>query len=139
MKRAILAQAKSERENDLVFSLNDNKAMKQLVWDGDDEFSLNGEMYDLIQKKTNGDKLIIRALADKKETALLRKAIDNCKENGRSNKIASDLFQLLQSLFYSSGFSESGLIKPLKYRFYFSSEELCYRMKEIPTPPPQAV
>jgi hypothetical protein len=136
MKKAILLQESSRYETDLTYSLNDQASMKQLHWEGDDEFSLNGEMYDVVQKKVEGNKLIIRALADEKETALLDKASDNWKENGRSNKIANDLFQLLQNLFHQTS-EDIIIIKPLRFGIHCSSETLSFRAKKIPSPPPQ--
>ena len=129
-------QENSRYETDLIFSITDQATMKQLQWEGDDEFSLNGEMYDVIQKRIEGNKLIIRALADKKETTLLNKASDNWKENGNSNKIANELFQLLQTLFHQTS-EDIIIIKPLRFGIYCSSEALRFRAKKIPSPPPQ--
>src|SRR6185295_12150122 len=72
MRAAIRMQAYSEDETDFVFSVNDKQSMSQLEWEGDDEFSFNGEMYDVIEKKiidarpndsVGHGKLIIRAIA----------------------------------------------------------------------------
>ena len=52
MRAAIRMQTYSEDETDFVFSVNDKQSMKQLDWEGNDEFSFNGEMYDVIEKKT---------------------------------------------------------------------------------------
>ncbi len=52
MREAIRLQTYSGDETDFVFLLNDKQSMKQLQWEGDDEFSFNGEMYDVIEKKT---------------------------------------------------------------------------------------
>jgi hypothetical protein len=93
-------------------------------------------MYDVIAKKIQGDNLIIRALADKKETALIAKTSDSWKENDKSSKIANELFQLLQTLFHHS--TEGPIIiKPLRFGNYYSSEPLSFRAKQIPSPPPQ--
>jgi hypothetical protein len=51
MKEAIRTQTYSEDETDFIFSLNDKQGIKQLDWEGDDEFSFNGEMYDVIERK----------------------------------------------------------------------------------------
>ncbi|MFI5187357.1 MAG: hypothetical protein ACHQF0_11565 [Chitinophagales bacterium] len=139
MKESIRIQSTTEDEKDFVFLSDDKKAMKQLNWDGDDEFSLNGEMYDVIEKRIEKNKIIIRALADKKETALLNKVNEHWKENDMSNKIANELFQLLQTLFPHSGSQVLVLIKPPKHTFYFYSTLLPLRVKKIPTPPPQSI
>ena len=138
MKKMLLAQTNSEDENDFVFSLDDKKTLKQLEWEGDDEFSLNGEMYDVIEMKIENNKLIVRCLNDKKETALLNKLKDNWRENERSNKIVNELFQLLQALFYHSKSEGLAFIETTRNNFDSPSEQLSYQIKKVPTPPPQA-
>ena len=137
MREAIRMQTYSEDETDFVFSVNDKQSMKQLDWEGDDEFSFNGEMYDVIEKKTENGKLIIRSIADKQETALLKKAKDHWNQNEKSNKVADELFQLLQSLFHSPKAEELVLIKPSENRISFISLPLPSQVKKIPTPPPR--
>ena len=130
-------QTYSEDETDFVFLLNDKQSMKQLDWEGDDEFSYNGEMYDVIEKKIEDGKLVIRSIADKQETALLNKVKDHWNQNEKSNKVADELFQLLQSLFHSSKAEELVLIKPSVNRISFISLPLPSQVKKIPTPPPR--
>jgi hypothetical protein len=137
MREAIRMQTYNENETDFVFSLNDKKAMKQLEWEGDDEFSFNGDMYDVIEKNTDNGKLIIRALADKKETALLNNTKDKWSHEEKSNKVTDELFQLLQSLFHSTRTEELVFIKPLENRTAFISLPLPSQLKKIPTPPPR--
>ena len=146
MREAIRMQAYSEDETDFVFSIDDKRSMSELGWEGNDEFRFNGEMYDLIEKKTENarpndsvgqGKLIIRAIADKRETALLNKAKDHWNENEKSNKVADELFQLLQSLFHSSKTEELVFNKPSVNRIPFISTPLPSQVKKIPTPPPR--
>ena len=93
MREAIRMQTYSADETDFVFLLKDKQSMSQLDWEGDEEFSYNGEMYDVIEKKTEAGKLIIRSIADKQETALLNKVKDHWNQNEKSNKVADELFQ----------------------------------------------
>ena len=146
MRAAIRMQTYSEDETDFVFSINDKQSMSQLEWEGDDEFSFNGEMYDVIEKKiidarpndsVGQGKLIIRSIADKQETALLNKAKDHWNQNEKSNKVADELFQLLQSLFHSSKAEEFVFIKPSVNTVAFISLPLPSEVKKIPTPPPR--
>jgi len=51
MRAAIRLQSYNAQETDFVFSVNDRRVMDQLGWEGDDEFSFKGEMYDVIEKK----------------------------------------------------------------------------------------
>ena len=137
MKEAIRLQNYSEHETDFSFSINDRRSMAQLDWEGDNEFRFNGEMYDVIDKKIENGKLIIRSIADKRETTLLNKVKDHWDQNEKSNKVADELFQMLQSLFYSSKADELVLIKPLMNRNSFISLPLPSQVKTIPTPPPE--
>jgi len=101
MKKLILSQPSGEDENDFIFSINDKQAQARLGWDGDDEFSFNGDMYDVIEKKIENGMIIIRALADKKETALIQKYSRISGENHSRHKTAL-LVQLVNSLYLPS-------------------------------------
>lgn len=136
---AILLQSETKEETDFSYSLNDKNGMTQLDWDGDDEFSYNGEMYDVIEKKIENSNLIIRALADKKETELVNNSKGNWKRNDRSDKVANELFQILQTLFHNTRTTELVFIKPPRYKFYYHLVNLPSPLKKIPTPPPQFV
>ena len=137
MRAAIRLQSYNAQETDFVFSVNDRRVMDQLGWEGDDEFSFKGEMYDVIEKKIEDGKLIIRSIADRRETALLNTIRGHWNQNEKSNKVADELFQLLQSLFHSSKTEEFGLIKPLVHRMSFISFSLPSQVIKIPTPPPR--
>jgi len=137
MRQAIRLQNYNDHETDFSFSINDGKSMAQLDWEGDDEFRFNGEMYDVIDKQIENGKLIIRSIADKRETALLNKVKDHWNQNEKSNKVADELFQMLQSLFHSSKTDELVLIKPSVNSISFISLQLPSQVRTIPTPPPR--
>ncbi len=137
MREVIRMQSHNEHETDFSFSVNDKHSMDHLDWKGDDEFSFNGEMYDVIEKRIENGKLIIRSIADKRETALLDKLTRHWNQSEKSNKVADELFQLLQSLFHSSKTDEFVLIKPLVDKISFISLPLPSQVKQIPTPPPR--
>jgi len=137
MKKLLLAHPNKHDENEFVFLLNDKMTTRQLTWEGNDEFSFNGGMYDVIEKKTEGNKLTIRCLADKKETALLKKANDRWRENEKNNKALNELFQLLQTLFHHSPSEELTFNDASGNNFYTFLESLPFQIKKIPTPPPQ--
>jgi hypothetical protein len=138
MREAIRMQTYSEHETDFSFSVNDKRSMDQLAWEGDDEFKFNGEMYDVIEKKIDNGKLVIRSIADRRETALLNKVKDHWNQNEKSNKVADELFKLLQSLFHSSNGEELVFIKPLVNKISFVSFALPSEVIKIPTPPPRS-
>jgi len=138
MKKATRMQKTSEEENDFVFLLSDKNVMKQLNWDGDDEFSLNGEMYDVIETRIENNKIIIRTLADKKETTLLKKyASMNKKDSSKSNS------SLLLKLVSSSYIVTSSTIIFIKFstgtpKTFFQSKISSSLVCDVLTPPPQA-
>jgi hypothetical protein len=137
MREVIRMQNYSEHETDFAFALNDKRSMDQLDWEGDDEFSFNGQMYDVIEKKIGNAQLIVRAIADSRETSLLDKMKGHWNQDEKSNKVADELSHLLQSLFYSSKTEELVLIKPTANRNSFVSLVLPSQVKKIPTPPPR--
>jgi len=137
MREAIRRQSYSEQETDFVYAIHDKRSMAELRWEGDDEFSFNGEMYDAIGKQIDNGTLIIRAIADKRETALVNKVKDHWSQNEKNNKAADELFQMLQSLFHSTKTDELVLIKPSVNRNSFISLPLPSWRKQIPKPPPR--
>jgi hypothetical protein len=70
-----------ETHRDIVQISFTEEELSQLEWEGDDEFFFNGEMYDVIQKKADGNKTIIFCISDKKETALLNEYQKTHKRN----------------------------------------------------------
>ena len=137
MKEIIRTQPGNEDEDDFVFSLDDKTNLAQLKWDGDDEFSLNGEMYDVIGKKIENNKLIIRCLSDKKETALVKKYSKVNNETNSKNKTAL-LIKLVSSLYVCE--EEPGIFfKPLPadtQTFFYAQKDFTLA-HEVLTPPPQ--
>jgi len=139
MMRTIRQQRNAALENDFVFSLNGAPSALQPHWEDEDEFSLDGKMYDVIEKKISGHQLLVRCLADGKETDLLQLSGDHWKDNDRSNKIANELFQILQTLFCHGKSGEVVLHKPVPCNSHFLLGDLPPGTKRITTPPPQPV
>jgi hypothetical protein len=138
MKRLTLAQSYSEDEDDFAFSLNDKVALAKLEWEGDDEFRLNGNMYDVIEKKIESNQLIIRALADKKETSLLKKYSDINDGHSSNNKTAV-LIKLVSDTYVSP--SGTILVSDKKKRVFMISFQptiISSNANDVLTPPPQA-
>jgi hypothetical protein len=68
--KALLQSDKNHPDAIQIFLTKEECA--QLEWEDEAEFKYNGEMYDLIKKKTNGNKVLITCIADSKETSLLQ-------------------------------------------------------------------
>jgi len=137
MKRQVKLQlSKSETEN-FIFALDNKERFGNLNWDGDLEFNFNGEMYDVISKRIEGNKLIVQCINDKKETALVNNLCDSWKENDRSNKMANELFQILQTLFHENNYKDISFDTPTTFSSLFLLNKLPFQIRKIPTPPPQ--
>jgi hypothetical protein len=77
--KAFLKDQKTHK--DVVQISFTNEELSQLEWEGDDEFCFQGEMYDVIQKKEDGNKTVILCIPDKRETALLNEYQKTHKRN----------------------------------------------------------
>jgi len=136
MKRSLLHSDNKEVDL-LVFSLNDKKNIEKLEWEEDDEFELNGEMYDVIEKKTQNGKLIIRCLNDKKETELIKNYEKINKEDNSKNRTAL-LLKLLDNTSNSPVTIElfiKNILKPVKISLCSIAISSCYY--DVLTPPPR--
>lgn len=92
------------------------QAIQQLEWEDEHEFRYNDEMYDVVEKKAEGNQIIIRCIADKKETALLHEYQKQHKRNSSSTAVV----QLITAQFllpgnYSIKPSEKIIEKVLHY------------------------
>jgi hypothetical protein len=79
-----------------TFSLEDQK---DIGWEGDDEFTINGQMYDVIQKKKDGNKTVVYCVQDKKETALVQHFLRNVKKEAPIKGKTGALTQLVTAHF----------------------------------------
>ena len=137
MKRSLLHSGSKEVEL-LVFSLNNKKDLEKLEWEDDDEFELNGEMYDVIEKKTKDDKLIIRCISDKKETALV-KSYEKINHEDNSNSRSVLLLKLVSSFYLQEKNNVicKGNNLTLQYISFQQRFISSYR-HDVLTPPPQS-
>src|SRR5262249_42670469 len=122
MKQNIRSLSKVDEEKDFVIDRSDEEALAKMAWDGNDEFSLNGRMYDVIETRIDGRKIIIRALADDDETSLLSKWADYWKEGGKTGSAAAHLLLIMQTLFHEPLPEQLIFRKPLTHIYsVFSS------------------
>jgi len=137
MKKFLRMKANSGDEIDFVFSLNDKKAISKLEWEENDEFRFNGQMYDLIEKRIERNKLILRCISDDKETCLMKKFAKMNTENNSKGKLA-----LLLQLFSSSYLPTSNTEMPIRYKpvpsiIHFQADPFSSQVRDVLTPPPQ--
>jgi hypothetical protein len=139
MKNSLLIGANSEDETCFAFSLNDKKSIDKLDWDGHDEFKLNGQMYDVIEKKIERGKLVIRCISDKKETALLESFNQMNNENNSKRKLAL-LMQLVNSCYLAATNSETLITyRPVPSIIHPQIDAFTSEVHDVLTPPPQIV
>ena len=137
MKTLLRLRANSEDEIDFVFSVNDKKGISKLEWEGDDEFRLNGQMYDLIEKKIEGNKLVLRCISDEKETSLIKKFAKMNTEANSKGKLAL-LMQLFSSSYLPTSNTEMILgYKPVPSIIHFQADPFSSQVRDVLTPPPQ--
>lgn len=92
MKASLQKQAQHE---DVVLISLSKEDSKQFFWEDENEFRYKGEMYDVIEKKTEGGQIIIRCISDKKETSLL----NEYQKNNKRSSTGSTIVQLITSHF----------------------------------------
>lgn len=83
--RTFLRNQKAQK--DVVLICLDKEESAKLYWEDENEFRYKGEMYDVIEKKTEGNKVLIRCVSDEKETALLNEYQKNNKRNASNSSI----------------------------------------------------
>ena len=139
MKKTLRQNIHNQDQEIFCFSLNDKTAISKLEWEDDQEFRLDGKMYDVIEKKIENGKLIIRCISDEKETALVKKFEQINNEKGANAKGKAALLIKLISNTYLVAFvfelpvENSALIQLP----YFNSNIITPLRSDVLTPPPQ--
>jgi hypothetical protein len=136
MKKLLLQEKSNKEQTILIFSLNDENCISKLEWEDDEEFRLNGEMYDVVEKKIEDGKLIIRCISDKKETALISKFEKMNKENNSKSKSAL-LIKLISSTYLPAENTEQ-FKKVISVPSTIDLQsKIISRAHDVLTPPPQ--
>ena len=137
MKEFLSSSAMNKDIEQFIFPL-DKDLIACVEWEGENEFRLNGEMYDVIEKKVQGDKLIICCISDIKETGLL-KNYEKMNKEGNSKSKSALLLKLIGSS-YLSEINNNVFIKNVQTlpHILVQSEIVSSWRYDVPTPPPQA-
>jgi hypothetical protein len=101
------------------------------------EISIHGELFDIKSYSIINGKFIFSGLFDKDETAL-DKLEHNWKNSQEENKLVSELFQVLQSVFHNSAVLQEPSKELANQYPYLTTDKLLFQPKKIITPPPQA-
>jgi hypothetical protein len=137
MKKVLRLKANKDDEIVFVFSLTHKKALAKLEWEDDHEFRLNGEMYDVIERKIANHKLVIRCISDKKETALIERYEKMNTESNSRDKLAL-LLKFFANSYLPSAPSEMIIrYKPVPSIIHPQTDNLSSQVRDVSTPPPQ--
>ena len=128
-----------EEEQVFCFSINDKTSLTKLEWEDEHEFKLDGKMYDVIEKKTENGKLIIRCISDEKETTLVKKyeKINNDSGNSSKSKTALLIKLISNSYIASSNFDLFAKNIPAIQKSFFITNIISIDRSDVLTPPPQ--
>jgi hypothetical protein len=139
MKKTLRENIYNQDQEILCFSLNDKAAISKLEWEDDHEFRLDGKMYDVIEKKVENGKLIIRCISDEKETALVKKFEQINNEKGANSKgKAALLIKLIGNTYLVAFVTDLPVENPaLIPRPYFNINIITPLRSDVLTPPPQ--
>ena len=124
-----------------VFPLYANSDIEKIKWENRNEFSLNGEMYDVIDQKTENAKLVIRCINDKQESSLIKdyeKINKDTQNDSSSNNKSATLLKLVTTPFVISKLSSLHILKGRFIVFLKPIQNnISSGIKDILTPPPQ--
>lgn len=140
MKEYLLQHPGSKDITVLRFSLNDKNALQDIAWENSHEFWYHGEIFDLVETKTENHELVIRCINDKNESKLVHlqeKINKETQGNASSRNRDASLIHLVQTAFIVSDFTEkashpSGNSFVIRDDFYTS-----FLYHTVLTPPPQ--
>jgi hypothetical protein len=141
VKKSLRQGMSRENTEEFVFALNEKNKDTAPEWEGDDEFRLNGEMYDVLEKRVKNGKIFVRCINDEKETSLVKKYEDISRNDfDGTSKTGTILLLKLIHTFYVTGYGSvyenmpdrSG--QPFRDNYQHS---LSCTIADVLTPPPQ--
>lgn len=136
MKQYLSLHPQSPDITIISFSIQEQRLLE---WEGADEFSLHNQMYDVIKKVQQGNKLVVYCVPDAKESALIKNFLQQTEKRPVKGK-AAVLTQLLSGPYVLTEryipllFASSILLHKVDYTFF-----LPYTEQVILTPPPRIV
>ena len=111
----------------------------QLQWEEGSEFSLNDTMYDVLDKKAMGDSIVIRCVADEKETALVNEYQKiNQRNNPSSQQKWMSLYKQMDGFFAPAFVAYPDCFLPdIKATFAYYQMHILSPAYPIIAPPPR--
>lgn len=116
----------------LEFSFNTKEATL-LDWENENEFRYHNEMYDVIEKKAEGGRLVIRCIADQHETEL----VNEYQRNNKQHRSGEWVVQLITASFIlPQAVSVNQFEGNVKNRYFNYSSSLQRIASLVLAPPP---
>jgi len=140
VQKRIREKIEEENAEHFVFAANDIDKLVEWEEDGK-EFRYQGEMYDVIEKRTENGKVVIKCISDKKETELVKNYKNITKDDfsGTSKKRTTLLLKLIVSLYapLTTPVTADASINSGKINWVTYKCPLIFNTTEVLTPPPQ--
>ena len=145
IKKEMMAHIRSgayhENLSQFEFALkNGTPVEKSFSWKDDEkEFRYHGEMYDVVSKMIKDGKLHLLAIADSKESALIKKLLDlQQKQNGKPDKARPGIQTFLTSLYFEDLTTTDDLTPAIVLLHVEHYQSMWSQIKkEVITPPPR--
>lgn len=140
MKEYLLLHPESESITEFRFPLDNSSMAEMPEWENSHEFWFNGELYDLVEKRTEKNQLVIRCINDKKESAVVKMIEKIDKENrgdATSKSKSAFLLKVVHSFFISGVISTIHKPGSLSQFSHFNVSYTFPANREVLTPPPR--
>ncbi|HLP53354.1 MAG TPA: hypothetical protein VK154_20845 [Chitinophagales bacterium] len=133
MKQAMRLQ-KMKNTTQFVFTADEYRQLKK--YDGGKEFSLNGGMYDVVRTLVDGERVIVTAYYDKRETGVIDSFLAFFDEGAPLKNVPSlRQFSLQEFVFFTTGWQICLSYQAISLPVYISSSPLAVFVS-LATPPP---
>ncbi|OQY93564.1 MAG: hypothetical protein B6D37_10745 [Sphingobacteriales bacterium UTBCD1] len=140
MKEYLMAMPGPENVTEFRFPETDKQSLAKIEWENSHEFWYEGELYDLIEKRTENDQVVIRCVNDEKETGLMKlvqKISDENQGNASSKNSSAILLKLIQASFIPSREIRTQFNAQLQQSYFYFHTYLLPAHREVLTPPPK--
>lgn len=109
----------------------------EVVWMDKHEIWINDHMFDIHNRKLENGVYTFTGLYDEAETILVKKERDATGKSKEENKLLSQLFKCIHTIFYTRSATFDSLASPHYYNVCFVTGGPIAQFREIPTPPPR--
>lgn len=133
-------QAHNQDELVFHFPLNAPPGTESPEWEDDNEFSLDGKMYDVIEKREENGKLYVRCISDEREMELIKKYQEVLEKQfgNKAKKRSASLLKILATPFtIPSTFISASFSTIIHHEYPVVHCSIPAASREVITPPPR--